>query len=57
MPIEKINFQSGGGFEIHRLEMEFLNRFCDSITDNVETVVIREQWLEENEYNNTIILI
>lgn len=54
MPIEKINFHSGVGFEIHKLEIEFLNRFCDSITDNVETVVIREQWLEENEYNDTI---
>ncbi len=54
MPIEKINFHSGVGFEIHKLEIEFLNRFCDSITDNVETVVIREQWIHFEEYNNTI---
>lgn len=52
--IKKINFDSGRGYQIHRLELEFLNRFCNSITDDIETVIIREQWIDPTEFNKLI---
>lgn len=54
MSIEKINFQSGAGYKIYRLELSFLNRFCQSIDDTADTVIIREQWLDTANYNNII---
>jgi hypothetical protein len=52
--ITKINFESGAGYEMHRHEIEFLNRFAASINDNVETAIIREQWVDSREYNKLI---
>lgn len=54
MTVEKINFNSGAGYTNYRLEIEFLNRFCETITNNVNTVVIREQWLETDNFNSII---
>lgn len=54
MTIEKINFNSGVGFTNYQLEIKFLNRFCETITDDVHTVIIREQWLETDNFNNII---
>jgi hypothetical protein len=59
MSIIKINFEAGDTFQWYTDEMIFINRFLSTFDDNIDTVVVREQWLtvnpEEFENNKRII--
>lgn len=48
MNIIKINFEAGDTFQWYNDEMIFIDRFLSTFDDNVDTVVVREQWLTVN---------